>query len=512
MSMHAVSRVRGLISVALTAALLGACTGSAPAKPDGGSGGKGGTAGGTAGNGGAGGSPDGGVNADAASGTAGTGGSSVAGASGGGGMGATAGSGGDAGGVAGTAGSTGMDGGAAGSDGAAGSGGSAGTGGATGTGGAGGAIANCTKALLGRYLLRNDGNLLYEADPPSTAQTPVLDGTTGLPLVTDLTGVQEGNFHGCAVQGTSKTAWCWRTGTYGNAYGQLGNGTTDALTTSFLATQVLTAANTPLTNVVAIAAGEVPTSSGFARDSACAVTGDGKLYCWGDLSDLVNGGTALTSAFAVPITTDGATPLAGVLGVSLDSTREGSYACAIVQGASSKEVWCWGSNTFGNLGLGDEMLRRYPTKVLGIANPLKILFRGEYSSTCALDGSNVRCWGYNGDGATGTGTINTPVLSPTIATLMGGATALGDIADLHGGSTASAGVYSNFCALSTTNTIFCWGSGYQSYPTDFGVTNVAALGGTGGYIRYLTNDGLYHFGIASNHVGTTRVPNCGPLH
>ena len=57
---------------------------------------------------------------------------------------------------------------------------------------------------------------------------------------------------------SSKTAWCWRTGASGNAYGQLGNGTTDTLTTSFQASEVLTAANTPLANVVAIADLEVP--------------------------------------------------------------------------------------------------------------------------------------------------------------------------------------------------------------------------------------------------------------
>jgi hypothetical protein len=370
--------------------------------------------------------------------------------------------------------------------------------------------------------LRADGALLYQSDPTDslgrpipTAQTPVLDGTTGLPI-TDLTGVQEGPFHGCAVQGTSKTAWCWRTGAQGNAYGQLGNGTTDALATSFQATKVLTAANTPLTNVVAIGSGEIPVVDPYAgrAGGGCAVTGDGKVYCWGDVTNLVNGGTTLTSSYAVPITTDGATPLGGVLQVTLNGN--GGYACAIVQGASSKEVWCWGRNQGGYLGLGDLTLRPYPTKVLGITSPIKIVADGpaflgtDESTTCALDGSNVRCWGYNGDGETGTGTINTPLLSPALVTLMGGATALGNIADLHGGDTSR--FHSNTCALTTNSSIFCWGYLYQPYPTDFGVTNVAALGGTEAYIRYLTNDGLYHFGTAANHVGTTRVPNCGPLH
>ena len=377
-----------------------------------------------------------------------------------------------------------------------------------------GSTCSCAQTLFGRYLLRTDGILLYETDPTSSAQTPVLDGNTGLPLAA-VTGVQEGAFHGCAVLGSAKTAWCWRTGAAGNAYGQLGNGTTDTLTTSFQATQVLTAANTPLANVVGIAGLEVPFmySNQTKGGGACAVTGDGKVYCWGDVTYLVNGGTALISSYAIPITTDGTTPFTGVLQLSLNAN--GSYACAIVQGASSKEVWCWGRNQNGYLGLGDETLRPFPTKVLGINNPLKLVASGpantgaDTSTTCALDGVNVRCWGDNSVGQTGTGTAtNAPLLSPALVTLMGGATALANIVDIHGGD---ASFFSNFCGLTTANSLFCWGYLYQAYPAEV-ATNVAQVGGTGASIRYLTGDGLYHFGTASNHTGTTRVPNCGPLN
>lgn len=380
-----------------------------------------------------------------------------------------------------------------------------------------GSTCSCVKALVGRYVIRTDGQLLYEADPNATTQTPVLDGTTGLPL-TDVVEVQEGAYHGCAVLGTSETAWCWRTGANGNALGQLGNGSTDALTTSFQASEVLTAANTPLTNVVGIASLEIPFafSNGSKAGASCAVTSDGKLYCWGDVTYLVNGGTSLTSSYATPITTDGTTPLTGVLAVSLNANA--GYACAIVQGASSKGVWCWGRNQSGYLGLGDQTARTYPTHVLGITSPTKVLASGpastgaDTSATCALDGANVRCWGDNVDGQTGsTGTTPTTdslVLAPAPVTLMGGTTALSDVVDLHAGD---ASFYSNFCALSTAGALYCWGSTFQGYPTEI-ATNVVAVGGTGSYVRYLTADGLYHYGRATDHAGVTRVPNCGPLH
>ena len=503
-----------------------------------GSGGKGGT-GGVVGSGGSAGS---GVAGGAGSSPSGTGGVAGAGAAG-----ATGATGGAAGSMAGATGAgAGTGGGTAGGGGASGSGGatsgSAGAGGMSGGpggGGAGGmacgdageaccagnscgnnllclngATCSCAQALVGRYILRTDGALLYESDPTATAQTPVLDGTTGLPLA-GVTGVQEGAYHGCAVLGSSKTAWCWRTGADGNASGQLGNGTTDALTTSFQATEVLTAANTPLTNVVGIASLEVPAvfSNRSKPGGGCAVTGDGRIYCWGDVTYLVNGGTALTSSYAIPITTDGTTPFTGALQVSINANA--AYACAIVQGASSKEVWCWGRNQNGYLGLGDQTSRTYPTKVLGISNPIKLLASGpantgaDTSTTCALDGANVRCWGDNANGETGTGTTTTaPLLSPALVTLMGGTTAFGNVVDLHGGDSS---FFSNFCALTTANSLYCWGYFFQAYPADI-ATNVAEVGGTGNYIRYLTADGLYHFGTANDHAGTTRVPNCGPLH
>jgi hypothetical protein len=305
----------------------------------------------------------------------------------------------------------------------------------------------------------------------------------------------------------------------GNKYGQLGNGTTDTLTTSFQATQVLTAANTPLANVAAIATAEVPTSVPHSGAS-CAVTTDGKLYCWGDVSNLINSGAPLSSGFAVPVTTDGTTPFTGVLQVGLFDG--GYYACAIVQGTPSNGLWCWGLNGSGNLGLGDQTARPYPTKVLGINSPVKILAEGifdphgEDGTTCVLDGSNVRCWGQSDEGTVATGVVTDNggvVLAPSLVTLMG-TTPLDGVIDLHGGTLSS---FASFCALTTSRDMLCWGylgtQVAQTYPVTFAVANVAALGGTGGgYLRYLTDDGVYHFGTTSNHAGTTRAPNCGPLH
>lgn len=345
---------------------------------------------------------------------------------------------------------------------------------------------SCVKDLFGSYVLRSDGRLLKVEPGTNGAQTPVLNAGTGLAL-TDVVHAHDGISHGCAVL-SNGTVSCWRTASQGNERGQLGNGATDTSGATFRATAVLTAANTPLTNVKAMAAGN--------EYSPCAVTTDGKLYCWGDLEWVVNNGVRLHSGYAQAITTDGATLLTGVVQASTGY----HHACAVVEGTSGNEVWCWGLNR-NTLGLGDTVNRQYPTRVLGLTNPTKVLveqWSSNYNSaTCALDGSNVRCWGANGGGQAGIGNTSTPVGSPQLVTVQSGAALTGVLELYHGGS--------GFCALRTGATMWCWGGGFQNYAGNYGVTNVFTVGWTGSPIRFLTTDGMYHIGT------TNRAPNCGDL-
>jgi len=355
------------------------------------------------------------------------------------------------------------------------------------------------KGLYDNYLLRNDGYLLYESDPSSTAQTAVLDAATGLPLG-GITGASDGPYHGCAVVGTSKTAWCWRSAANGNSIGQLGNGSVEATGSLFRATQVLTAASMPLSNVVAVSE---TSDYGANGSSTCATTTDGKLYCWGDLSYLVNNGTTLNSPYAVQITTDGVTPFSGVLQVSISSSNS---ACALVQGSSAKEVWCWGYNGYGELGTGDTTKRKYPTKVLGLTSPTEVNAGGYLSTTCVVDGGNVRCWGYNGYGGVGDGTSNSPILAPKIVTLMGGVTAISGITDISG-----TGYAKSTCALSASHTALCWGYEFEKYPAAYASTNIAFLGRIdSSAVRFVTGDGMYHYAPITG-AATVRAVNCGLL-
>jgi hypothetical protein len=349
-----------------------------------------------------------------------------------------------------------------------------------------GGVCSCATSLFGTYILRTDGAAIKVS---ASAQTPVLDATTGQPL-TGIVDIQDGYTHGCAAL-SGGTVSCWRTAaTTGNLYGQLGDGATDNNGAIFRATQVLKAANAPLTDVKALAVGNA--------SSACAITNGGQLYCWGDLAWAVNNGTALSTGYAQAITTDGATPLGNVVQASTGPTN----TCAILTTTSSNQLWCWGYNGGYELGLGDTINRQYPTQIVGPVNPTKAIV-GEYtyngqSANCALDSGNVRCWGYNGYGGVGNNTKTTPITSPTLVLLSGGTTALSGVTDLFSSSSNP-----DFCSL-RSGALWCWGNGYNDYAGNYGVTNIVAVGESY-QPTFMTSDGVYHIGTK------TLTPNCGPL-
>lgn len=353
-----------------------------------------------------------------------------------------------------------------------------------------GVSCSCAKAVFGGYILRADGVVLAEPTTATGAQTPVLDANTAAPM-TGVVGVTDGTIasynYGCAVK-DDKTVWCWRTAANGNSYGNLGSGVMETDGPTFRATQVLVAANTPLTNVTWVD----PLQS-------CAITADHKLYCWGGLSWLVNNGANLVAAYAQPITTDGATPLTGVL----QASTAGPSPCAIRTGSSGNEVWCWGSNDFGNLGTGDTSSHQYPTKIAGFSNPTQVVsswdnYLANRIVHCAIDGGNVLCWGYNASGQAGEGDTNSPVSAPILVKLADKTTPLASMTNLYAG-------WDTVCGLRNGATLWCWGAGYNNYAGNIVVTNVFAAGNIDGAVQYLTSDGIYHYNT------TSIAPKCGSL-
>lgn len=178
-----------------------------------------------------------------------------------------------------------------------------------------------------------------------------------------------------------------------------------------------------LTNAAAVDCGQ---------NHCCALKTDGSAACWGYNSSgqLGDGGSAQTNApVAVAGLTD-ATQLAVLTSASCVLKKDGSVACwgrafgktpVAVAGAtditqldaqgfacglkSDKTVVCWGANNYGQLGDGtreDRKSKAAPVK--GLAGVAQISV-GVNHACALLEDNTVKCWGKNGRGQLGDGTL-----------------------------------------------------------------------------------------------------------
>jgi len=121
----------------------------------------------------------------------------------------------------------------------------------------------------------------------------------------------------------------------------------------------------------------------------------------------------------------------------------GSHACAILDDGTLK---CWGRNGEGQCGDGTLTHRSTPVQVAGLAGVVRV--DGAANHTCALlaDGTG-RCWGYNYVGTTLGNAVNYDTVSvPNPVTVVG----------LTGGAELAVAGFAT-CVLKTDWTITCWG-------------------------------------------------------
>jgi alpha-tubulin suppressor-like RCC1 family protein len=195
---------------------------------------------------------------------------------------------------------------------------------------------------------------------------------------------------------------------------------------------------------------------------SCAIYGDGTLECWGD-----NGRGQLGQGYTSTRENSRKTVElpSGYQGGTWDDVQCGtSYTCAILLNGSNHKIFCWGANTHGQLGVGDNTDRLSPTLLLqdsGYSYDAKFLRVGSAHACAVMDdptGDELYCWGYNSRGQLGQGdSIDSDVMK-NVLYFVGSRSSTDKIAEL---SLCSADTFgANTCVLLDERTCLrCWGDG-----------------------------------------------------
>jgi alpha-tubulin suppressor-like RCC1 family protein len=195
-------------------------------------------------------------------------------------------------------------------------------------------------------------------------------------------------------------------------------------------------------------AGYVFTNQSFTRIASgglhnCGVTTAGTTLCWGFNDQGQLGNNTTTTLYPDTLSSK----LTPVTGFTFDSITAGyKHSCALQAGAA----YCWGDNSFGQLGDGTTTRRLVPVAVAG-GLTFKALSAGFYHTCGILTTGQAYCWGRNTPnsvqesvgGQIGDGTTTD---RPSPALVSGGLIF----------QSISAGEVST-CGVTTGSLAYCWG-------------------------------------------------------
>lgn len=177
---------------------------------------------------------------------------------------------------------------------------------------------------------------------------------------------------------------------------------------------------------------------------SCALNSSGEVYCWGNNEVGQLGIGKNSEVELIPQKVPG---LNSVTSLSVGF----GHNCAI----TGKMIYCWGQNGNGKLGNGSDQPETKPTLVKGLNNAVSI-FAGRVN-TCAIDASfNAYCWGDNKTGILGNGSKELSVTPVQVKNLS-------NVKQIVSGSNHS-------CAITNDGSTYCWGDNTNGQLGLIGVT------------------------------------------
>lgn len=256
------------------------------------------------------------------------------------------------------------------------------------------------------------------------------------PTCTIEVSVAAGSNHTCAVVAGGGVR-CWGRGEFGAlGYGDIRN-VGDG--------QLLLSHDMPIHDVQL---GEPAFQVAVGDEHSCALLTNGDVRCWGSSGSgqLGQNNVDIIGDDEHP---DGLQPVA-LSDAAVQIAAGAQHSCAIV---ASGEVFCWGHNEFGQLGLGNsENIGDGEGEVgMGLANvaiagPARKLALGEHHTCVLLANETVQCWGRGQFGQHGHGRVEDLDAPPP-------ALQLGDnVTELSAGR-------NHTCALLASRQLLCWGQG-----------------------------------------------------
>jgi alpha-tubulin suppressor-like RCC1 family protein len=192
--------------------------------------------------------------------------------------------------------------------------------------------------------------------------------------------VVAGQSHTCALVENGQVV-CWGR----DNFGQLGDGCLNPPLDCNVDQSV--ALVVALGGVIDLAAG---------NEFTCALRDDGTVWCWGrNLEGQLGDGSNTSQVTAIQVDTTST-------GKIVELTAGGTHACALSTGGRS---YCWGDNSYGQLGDGTLASKNLPTPVDPQSLPVNTFHLSagnRHTCAFAIDGT-LRCWGFNLYGQVGLG-------------------------------------------------------------------------------------------------------------